>query len=339
MYTPRYRITPYLLNLIDEASALRAWIGLAPLKVSWLPIMQKEARAKGAHFSTSIEGNTLSLDEVRALERGEKVGKAQEQEVEVANYLKAMQWIERERETRLEEKEVCQLHKVLTRDLLAEEKCGVYKQKQNYILDENGIRTYTPPSPQATPKLMEDLLTWLNERETRQLHSVLVCAILHHRLVSIHPFADGNGRLARALGTFILYQREYDLHHIFSLDEFFAGNRRRYYQKIDQARELDDNLTYWMEYVAEGVVATLKNVKERIEALQVTAAGEMVLTPRQEEALRILRDSPSLRVAEFTKRLKVTRARMHQILTPLVKSGLVLKEGESRATAYRLNLR
>jgi hypothetical protein len=61
MYRPKYRITPYLLNLIDEASSLKTWIELAPLKVEWLPVLQKETRAKTAHFSTSIEGNVLSL--------------------------------------------------------------------------------------------------------------------------------------------------------------------------------------------------------------------------------------------------------------------------------------
>lgn len=174
-------------------------------------------------------------------------------------------------------------------------------------------------------------------RETRELHSVLACAIIHHRFVSIHPFSDGNGRLARALGTLLLYQRDFDLHHIFSLDEFFAGDRRRYYEKLQQARELDDNLTFWIEYVAEGVVATLKKVRQRIEDLQVTASYPVNLSPRQEETLRLLRDSRSLHVSELMRELKVSRARINQLLTPLISGGIVVKEGESRATRYRLN--
>ena len=222
--------------------------------------------------------------------------------------------------------------------LLAEEKSGKYKEKQNYIIDEKGIKSFTPPSPKETPQMMEELLDWANCRPAKEMHSVLICAILHHRLVSIHPFPDGNGRLARSLGTLILYQREYDLNHIFSLDEFFANNRKKYYMKLRQARELDDDLTYWIEYVAEGVVQTLKNVKQRIEDLQVTASAPINLSPRQEEALRLLRDNPSIRSSELVKQLSVTRARMNQLLTPLIKSGLVAKEGESRATRYRLNI-
>jgi Fic family protein len=326
------------LGLIDESAALRAWVELAPLQVSWLPLMQKEARTKNAHYSTSIEGNILTLPQVRALERGEKVGAAKQQELEAANYLKALRWIEDNAEERIDERTVFQLHKIIVNGLIDAAKIGQYKEKQNYVVNEEGIKQFQPTSPKDTPAAMADLLEWLNNRETRQLHSVVTCAIVHHRLASIHPFPDGNGRLARALCTLILYQRGYDLHHILTLDEFFAANRQRYYQKLQQARALDNNLTHWIEYVAEGVVQTLKNVQKRIEGLQVTASHPVHLSPRQEEALRILRDHPSILTADFTQQLHVSRARVNQLITPLIKSGLVVKEGESRATRYKLNI-
>jgi Fic family protein len=337
-YVPLFKITPYLLNLTDEASALRTWIELAPLQLSWLPIMQKESRSRNAHFSTSIEGNQLSLAQVKAADRGEKSGAPLTQAQEVENYLKAMSWIERHAKTTISEATVFELHRLITKDLLPEEKRGRYKFKQNYIVDERGIKRHTPTSPQETPRLTRELLAWLNSPETRKLHCIPVCAIFHHRFVSIHPFADGNGRLARALCTLILYQRDFDLHHIFTLDEFFAGDRKRYYDKLEQARALDDNLTAWIEYVAEGIVQTLKNVKGRIENLQVSADHPVHLSPRQEEALRLLRDNPAMRTNELIEQLHVTRARVNQLLTPLIADGLIAKEGESRATRYKLNI-
>lgn len=338
VYKPVYRITPYLLGLTDEASSLRTWIELAPLQLSWLPLLQKDSRARSAHFSTSIEGNQLSLAQVKAADRGEKIGAPLAQEREVENYLKAMRWIEKHAGSQINEDVVFELHKIITKGLLPEDRCGGYKAKQNYIVDEQGIRQHTPPSPQETPRLTRELLDWLNSRETKQLHCIPVCAIFHHCFVSIHPFSDGNGRLARALCTLILYQRDFDIHHIFTLDEFFAGGRKRYYDKLEQARALDDNLTTWIEYVAEGIVQTLKNVKQRIENLQVTASYPVHLSPRQEEVLRLLRDHPSILTSQFTRQLHVSRARMNQLLTPLIKSGLVIKEGESRATRYKLNI-
>ncbi|MBU1616922.1 MAG: Fic family protein [Candidatus Margulisbacteria bacterium] len=338
MFKPIYRITPYLLNLIDEASSLKTWIELAPLQLAWLPLMQKDARARQAHFSTSIEGNALTLPEVKAVDRGETVGHSRQHELEVTNYLKAMIWISHNTKANIDEKLVFNLHQIITHGLLDEKKSGCYKTRQNYVVDDHKIRVHTPTSPSETPAAVADLLAWVNSNEAKNLHSILVCAIFHHRFVSIHPFSDGNGRLARAISTLILYQREFDLHHIFSLDEFFAGELKRYYQKIQQARGLDYDLTHWIEYVAEGVVATLKRTKKRIEDLQVTSSYPLAISRRQEETLRLLRDRRSVQVNDLMSELKVSRARINQLIAPLIKGGIIIKEGESRATRYKLNI-
>jgi Fic family protein len=183
---------------------------------------------------------------------------------------------------------------------------------------------------------MAELMEWLNSQETKGLHSIIVCAILHHRFVSIHPFVDGNGRLARLLGCLILYQRDFDPNHIFWLEDYFAADRKRYYQKIEQARELDDDLTLWIEYIAEGIVKTLKDVKKRIEDIRISSKFKLTLSPRQEEIIGILKDRPFLNAADLKKEFKITRARVNQILSPLISAGIVIKEGKSRATRYRL---
>lgn len=339
MYKLIYRITPYLLKLIDEASALKSWIENATLKVQWLPALQLESRARGAHSTTAIEGNALHLSQVQALAKGKAVGAAKNAETEVGNCLAAFKWVEKNSDKKIDEPSVLKLHAMLTKGLLADEKRGRYKDRQNYVKNEKGIVIYTPPSPKATPGLMKELLEWLNSKEAEELHSVIVCAILHHRLVSIHPFSDGNGRLARLLGTWILYKRGYDTRHIFSLDDHFANNRKFYYDKIEQTRELDGDLTYWTEYVAEGVIATLKRVKARIEELMAASGHEILLSPRQEELIRLLRDNGALSTGKIIEAMKITRARVNQIVQPLVKAGIVEAAGKARATMYRLKSR
>ncbi len=337
MYKPDYRITPHLLSLIDEAGGLRALIQQASIQLSWLPVLQSEARRRGAHSSTAIEGNPLTLNQVKSIDQGMRVKTSKIFEQEVANYLKAIRWIEKNAALNINETNFLNLHKIIVKDTLSDGKCGKYKDKQNYVVNEKGIRIYTPPKPKETPKHVNALLDWLNSKEGKDLHSVLVCAIAHHRMVSIHPFSDGNGRIARALSTWILYKKDFDTQHIFSLDEFFAADRKRYYQKIQQARELDDNLTLWIEYVAEGIVSTLKDVKERMEALQISSKAKLGLSPRQEVLIRILRDKAPLSVSILQEEMSLTRARINQIIIPLIESGLVIKEGESRATRYRLS--
>jgi len=338
VYKPIYRISPYLLNIIDEASSLHSWIELAPLQVSWLPILQKEAKVRAAHSSTTIEGNQLSFHQVQAISRGENVGASRKDELEVKNYLHLMHWLEKNNKIKISEKTIHKMHKLVIEGLIPENKAGKYKDKQNYVINEKNIKVFTPPSPKETPKQMEELFNWLNSPKNSDLHCIILCAIFQHRFVSIHPFSDGNGRLARALGTLILYQREFDTKYIFSLDDYFAGDRKKYYLKLQQARELDDDLTAWIEYVAEGIVAILKNVKKRIEDLQVSGPSQVYLSPKQEEIIRILRDHHQIRGSELINKLGVTRARVNQLLTPLIKNRIVLKEGQSKATRYKLAL-
>jgi Fic family protein len=338
VYKPVFRITPYLLKLIEEAAVLRSWIEATPLKVAWLPLLQHEARVRATHSSTSIEGNPLTLAQVDAVAKEREIGGESKDKLEVKNYLKLMRWIEKHAKRNINERSLPDAHKLLTKGLLPKERSGKYKDKQNYVVDGKGVKIFVPPSPKDTLPLMKELLEWLNSSGAGELPPVVICAIFHHRLVSIHPFVDGNGRLARAAGTWILYQRGFDTYHIFSLDDFFAGDRQRYYEKLQQARELDNRLTYWIEYVAEGIVKTLKETKARIEDLQVSLQYDLTLTPSQEELVRLLRSGKAQGSAELKKRFKVSRARINQIVAPLLKAGLVSKTGEGRSTRYFLRL-
>ena len=83
------------------------------------------------------------------------------------------------------------------------------------------------------------------------------------------------------------------------------------------------------------MVTTLKDVKRRIESLQVTLKGEIRLSARQEELLRLLRDRGTLSAPEIMGQLGLTRARINQIVRPLVDNKIVSMEGKARATQYR----
>ena len=338
MYTPQFEISADLLRLVAQASEIKSWIGQAVVDVPWLPILQRDTAARLAHSSTSIEGNPLSLPEVEALARGEEIGAQASAKREVLNYLAAMRWIWAKKTGKpIDEAAVLRLHHLLTRGILPEEKVGHYKRRPNRVVDSKGRTIYTPPAPKFARPLTCELLSWINGNRAKSIHPIVVSAVAHHRLVSIHPFSDGNGRAARGLAVWILYTRDFDTHHLFALDEFFEEDRARYYQNIRQARELDDDLTYWLEYVAEGVVETLNRTKDRIQSLRVSsAAARMVLTKRQEDVLRFLRDRGRTKLTEIETVFQITRARVWQIISPLVKAGLVCQEGRTRATTYRL---
>ncbi len=334
---PIYRITNEFLKWSSRARELKAWIEQSVVDVAWLPSLQTEVLTQIAHSSTAIEGNELNLTEVNSLEHGETIQAPIRDKQEVLNYFEAMRWIwKRKKQTAISEKELLYCHKLITKKTLPLEQSGKYKKKPNRIIDHKKITIYTPPSPKEAKPLTKNLLSWINQN--KDLDPILISAIAHHQLVSIHPFSDGNGRISRTLGTWLLYTREFDSHHLFALDEYFEQDRKLYYLKIQQARDLDNDLTYWLEYVAKGITKTLEQTKKRIESLQIASKkGKKInLTKRQEDLLRFLRDKGRVKSPDIEKAFQISRARVNQIIKPLVAAGLINRKGQTRATTYHL---
>ena len=334
MFEPRYRLTPHLLKLIEQAAILTTKIAHTKISFSLKVRLEKEALDRSVHASTSIEGNELSLGQVAALNERREVAAEFKEKQEVINYTRAMQWIIKNSTAEINEAGLLRLHKIITDKLLDQEKSGAYKSIQNRVVNEKRVVVFVPPTPAQAPKMTKELLAWLKEQKDE--HPVIVSALFHHQLVTIHPFADGNGRVARAAANWILYRSGFDPKHIYYLDEYFAKDRQRYYQKIQQARDLDHDLTYWIEYVAEGVQATLGTVFKRIQELSLKADEHLVVTPKQEELIGLIRKEGSIGSGDIGKHLKINRARVNQLIVPLIEAGIVKKEGKARATRYYL---
>lgn len=155
-----------------------------------------------------------------------------------------------------------------------------------------------------------------------------------NRFEHIHPFGDGNGRVGRALATWELYRKKLDIHHIFAVDEIFWENRLAYYQALNAVRRQDEDLTGWLEFVADAIEKTLDRVWHRIILIgKHRKAKPVVLTPKQEKLLTILQYA-SLSIKEIQEELKVTKQGAHFILNPLIKSKLVKRTGGHKTGKY-----
>lgn len=337
LYEPVFERSARLVKHLTHASSLCAWIQERSVDVSWIAPSQRDALVRLAHYSTRIEGNPLTLPEVEALAAGKNIATDEHAKREILNYFAALRWVwRRSPAQKIEERDLLHLHRLLTQGLLPVSECGAYKTKPNAVFQGRRI-IYRPPPPEAAPILTRGLLQWLDSSEARIEHAVVVSAIAHHRLVSIHPFMDGNGRIARAVESWLLYRRAFDTHHIFALDEFFDLDRGRYYTEIQKVRQGGEDLTSWLEYVGEGVVEILRKTQRRIQALRTgMPRSRIALNPQQERILGILAEAPRLGGGELARSLGVTRSNLSKLLRPLVKSGLVVKEGSTKAAKYRL---
>lgn len=330
-YEPQFTITHRLLARVEAVAVLRQRIQGAAVELKWIPALQKDSRARNVHASTAIEGNPLTLEQVRALEEGRTLAATDARsQREVLNYFAGLRYVEKHAAKKtLRHEDLFALHRILAGEVMDQGEAGRYRTIPVRV------GRYVPPPPGEVSGLMRELLDWWNTKSV-ELSPVISSAILHYRFEAIHPFADGNGRTGRALALWELYRRGFDTHHIFSVDEFYWEDRPRYYAALEAVRRDGDDLTGWLEYCAEGLQQTLERVWVRVQAFQPRPGKKLVLRPKQEQLLRLLRDHASMSPAEIWAALDVSRQGAMDLLRPLLKAGMVEKIGGKKTGRYSL---
>ncbi len=330
-YEPQFTITPRLLGMVEQVAVLRERILGASVELAWVPVLQKECRSRNTHASTSIEGNPLTLEQVKALEAGQKLAAASDRaEREVTNYLAGLKYIgQRAGIRKVRHEDVFALHRILADGVMDQGRSGQYRTIFVSVGDD------TPPGPQEVSGLMFELLEWWNEA-SRELSPVMSSAILHYRFEAIHPFADGNGRTGRALALWDLYRRGFDTHHIFSVDEYYWQDRPAYYAALRAVRG-DGDLTGWLEYCVEGLLQTLESVWLRVQSYQPKSGEKLSLSPKQEQLLQLLADHGGLGPAEIRKTMQMSKQGVMNLINPLLEASIVIKVGGYKTGKYQLN--
>jgi len=330
-YAPHFTIIPALLARVEGIAALRERIQGAAVQVAWIPALQKDTRARNAHSSTAIEGNSLTLEEVRAVEAGEELTVPARIRREVVNYFAALRHVEKQAaKKRLTHDDVLRLHATMAGEVMDQGEAGRYRSMRVRV------GSYLPPPPEEVSGLMFEFLEWWNT-DAPKLSPVLSSAIVHYRFEAIHPFADGNGRTGRALALWELYRRGFDTHHVFSVDEFYWEDRARYYAALQAVREEGDDLTSWLEYSAEGLQQTLERVWQRIQKFSASKGrAKLVLRPKQEQLLQLLRAQGSLSPREIWDGLAISKQGAMDLLRPLLKAGLIERLGTLKHGKYML---
>lgn len=332
-FLPQFSVSARLLRELEAVAELRVKISEATIQVAWIPQLQKDSRQRGAHASTAIEGNPLTLAEVRALEAGTPLpARSERSQREVLNYFAGLRWVEkraRQKKAATHE-DLFRLHELLAGGVMDQGEAGRYRT----IAVRVG--RHVPPAPDMVSGLMRELLDWWNGRSA-EWSPVLTSAILHYQFEDIHPFADGNGRTGRLLALWELYRRGFDTHHVFSIDEFFWEDRERYYASLAAVPKHGGDLTSWLEYTTEGVRRTLESVWLRVQQLAAKSGSKkMVLRPKQEQLLHLLRERRGVEPREIWAALEVTKQGAAHILAPLLKAKLVKRIGTRKTGRYVL---
>jgi len=331
-YQPEFIISPALLSRVEQIAAVRERILAATVQVQWIPALQKDTQTRNTHSSTAIEGNPLTLEQVRAVEEGREMpALAPRAKREVVNCFAGLRFVEKNAKKKtITHEEILSLHRIMAGDVMDQGTAGRYRDIRVRV------GRYVPPAPEEVSGLMFELLEWWN-KESAKFSPVLSSAILHYRFESIHPFADGNGRTGRALALWELYRRGFDTHHIFSVDEFYWDDRPRYYAALNAVRREGEDLTGWLEYAAEGLLLTVERVWTRVQKFSAQSKqATLVLRPKQEQLLQLLRDHKSMMPPEIWDALGVTRQGAIKLMQPLIDAGLVRRVGTRKSGRYLL---
>ena len=208
--------------------------------------------------SNKIEGNTLTLQETAlVIEKGLTVGgKTLNEHLEAVNHTYAIEYIkELSRDNQsISERGLLQIHSLILKGI-DDINAGQYRKVQVLI---SGAK-HVPPQPYLVAKEMEELFIWYNENKNK-LHPVMLSAEMHERLVTIHPFIDGNGRTARLLMNLILLQNGFPI----AILKGDSESRLKYYNVLEIAQTESDKQPF-IDFITENVKETMQRVIKTVK--------------------------------------------------------------------------
>ena len=364
MYSPQFSITNKVLKYIGRIEAARDYIENAPLVPAYEAKFRQEAIIRTVHHGTHIEGNPLGTGEVAAVLGGQQIDARDRDIQEVLNYREVLRFIDRSQKSlfarklaqseqvksqKFTQNHLLALHKLTVNKVLPYDKAGKYRTTQVVVKNsKTGEISFKPPAAGEVKKLIGDFMLWLNSDTVSEMHPVILAGIVHYVLAYIHPFVDGNGRVARSFATLVLFSRGYDIKKFFSLEEYFDRDGQRYYatlqavsnQKVENLSDRD--LTVWLEYFCEGLAQELERVKEKVKKLSLDSrlkgrTGQIALSERQVKLVEYIENNGSINNRAWRSILPdYSDDTILRDLKDLQKKKLIKKKGSTKGAVYVL---
>ncbi len=339
-FEPTFSITPKIATSLMRIEAARQAVRDLPVTPAVLATLRETARLYSTHYSTMIEGNRLTQEQVSGVVGQQQHFPGRERdEKEVLGYYSALERAEQIAASRVDvtETHIRTLHGLVMGEGRRRKRATPYRDGQNVIRDSRSQRiVYMPPEAKDVPPLMNALVEWIAASERDDLPCPLRAAIAHYQFATIHPYYDGNGRTARLLTTLILHLGGYDLKGLYSLEEYYARNLREYYGALTvgpshnyyEGRAGAD-ITRWAEYFCEGMADSFESVQRRAREAAEAGASDRSralrrLNPRQRRALELFRENNTITSLHVAMLFGISQRTARSILSDWVREGFVV---------------
>ena len=252
-------LTNEILSYITEIEQNRYKVSSVKLSKAVMNRLRKNSKKKSSYASNKIEGNPLSEKQVDEVIESDERKHYLKPEQEVRNYFLALNYLEEKvnKKEKFSKKLILDVQKLVEKGA-SKEKIGLRGPMPPGVLfavydSKTGNTDYIPPEYCDIPGLLDELIEYVN---TTDDHPLIVAAVVHYQLVTIHPFEDGNGRTARLLSGYIMDLNGYGFNGIGSLEEYFAYDIDEYYESIQMGlpalyysgRENPPHLEIWIHY-------------------------------------------------------------------------------------------
>lgn len=348
------------MKYLNIKKALDAWQNLQPLSERDRERLSRRFTVDFNYNSNHIEGNTLTYGQTEILLMfGKVIGEADVrciEEMTASNV--GLRMMAEEAATKaipLTQNFIRTLHKTLLREDYTVWRnlpggvatsyvihAGQYKTRPNSVVTRYGDR-FDYASPEETPALMADLVEWYNSAEQKgELSPIELAALFHYRYIRIHPFEDGNGRIARLLMNYILARHNYPMIVVRS------RKKNDYLEALHQTdvgigpvpsdganagiREIGPFLKYFNELAATEIYGDVQFVSEKNENVW-WYDGERIAfrSPNYTKILNAMRSVPSLTISEMSELTGVSVAAVQKLLSKLI-SNKYVERGEKEGS-------
>lgn len=255
MYEPPFTITNRIVSYVASISEKIGRITLLS-DMEAKPHLRKNNRIKSIHSSLKIEANSLSLNQVRDVINGKLVLGEQKEIQEVKNAYDAYEKILELDPYSIDD--LKKFHGIMTRYIV--EEFGDFRRGEEGVFNGEQCIFMAPPA-QYVPQLMNELFGWMREAQTK-VHPLVLSSVFHYEFVFIHPFSDGNGRMARLWHTAILSKWKPIFEYI-PIESQVEKFQEDYYDAIARCH-VEGESTFFIEFMLSQIDKILDELSVQI---------------------------------------------------------------------------
>lgn len=331
-------LTNEMLKYITEIELNRFKVSDVKISVSTANRLRKNSKKMSSYASNKIEGNPLSVKQVDEVIEQDERKHFLKPEQEVRNYFLALNYLEEKakKKEKFSLKMILDVQKKVERGA-SKEKIGLRGPMPPGVLfavydSSSRMPEYIPPAYEEVPELLDELIDYVN---TTDDHPLIVAAVVHYQIVTIHPFEDGNGRTARLLSGYILDVNGYGFNGIGSLEEYFAYDVDEYYNSIQMnlpalyysGRNNPPHFEIWINYFLRMLVLYSNKVYEisKLSNNDDVIYSLSYLKTREKELLSLLlkKHNDEFTPIELANETGISNRTIINRLSVLVKNGFV----------------